>query len=287
MIVNKNSLKIIILSFSLIYALYELNNKNYIFFSSSNLFNKNIYREKNYKAEDFNKSINFIDANIRGFLINKEKINLDFQSKISVVIPCFNCKNYIERAVRSIQNQDFQNFEIVIVNDYSTDGSSLYLEELQKEDSRIKFLNNNKNMGTLYTRSIGTLSAKGKYIFPFDSDDMFFDKDILSTIIKIAEKDNIDIVIFDIIKANLTFIFNSTKIEFDLVKFERKPNLIISQPGLGFHPIRPVENNIKVIEMLIYGRCVKANIYQKALNKLGIFKEMEANLSFLKVTFNF
>ena len=125
-------------------------------------------------------------------------------------------------------------------------------------------------MGTLYTRSIGTLSAKGKYIFPFDSDDMFLDKDILSTIIKIAEKDEIDIVIFDIIKANLTIKMNTTKIEFELIEFERKPNLIIFQPELGFHPIRPVENNIKVIEMLIYGRCVNTDIYKKALNKLGV-----------------
>ena len=95
------------------------------------------------------------------------------------------------RAIRSVQNQDFQNFEIIIVNDASNDNSSLYLDELKKEESRLRIINNEKNMGTLYTRSIGSLSAKGKYIFPMDGDDMFLDRDVFTTIIKIAEKGNL------------------------------------------------------------------------------------------------
>ena len=59
-----------------------------------------------------------------------------------------------------------------MVNDFSTDETLSMVEEFQKEDPRIKIINNQKNMGILYSRSIGALSAKGEYIFPLDNDDM-------------------------------------------------------------------------------------------------------------------
>ena len=55
---------------------------------------------------------------------------------------------------------------------------------------------NKKNMGILYSRSIGVLSSKGKYIFSLDNDDMFLDFDVFSTITKIANESNIDIFEF-------------------------------------------------------------------------------------------
>jgi hypothetical protein len=58
-------------------------------------------------------------------------------------------------------------------------------------------------METLYTRSVGSLSAKGKYIFPIDSDDMLLDKDVFSTISNIADKGNFDLVVFNTIKSKL------------------------------------------------------------------------------------
>ena len=72
--------------------------------------------------------------------------------------------------------------DIVIVNDYSSDNTSNIIEQIKKEDKRIRLINNKKNFGTLYTRCIGTLAAKGKYIFPLDGDDMFLDKDIIRNI---------------------------------------------------------------------------------------------------------
>ena len=206
---------------------------------------------------------------MKGILINKEKIISFSKPKISVVIPCYNCKNYLIKGVRSIQNQNFNNFEIVIVNDNSEDESLSFLKKLQKEDQRIKYINSKSNMGTLYSRSIGTLFAKGKYIYPFDSDDMFLDKDIFSTMVNLTDKCGFDLVIFDIVKSDLSPNIYSPNLKLELVRIDRKPNLVLFQPELGFHPIRPIGNNIRVIEMLIFGRCVRANIYKKALNKLG------------------
>lgn len=140
---------------------------------------------------------------MKGILINKDLIKPIEKPKISVVIPCYNCKGYILKALRSIQNQDFNNLEIVIINDFSSDDTLSYLEKLKFEDPRIKILNNKKNMGTLYTRSVGSLSSIGKYIFPLDSDDMFLDKDVFTTISNIADKGNFDLVVFKYIKSNL------------------------------------------------------------------------------------
>ena len=71
---------------------------------------------------------------------------------------------------------------IIIVNDYSSDNTSIIIEQIKKEDKRIRLINNKKNLGTLYTRCIGTSAAKGKYIFPLDGDDIFLDKDIIRNI---------------------------------------------------------------------------------------------------------
>ena len=134
-----------------------------------NLFNyikETIFENRKFDdyIEAFNKAKDFINNNMKGILINKQEIRLYKKPKISAVIPCYNCKDFILRTIRSIQNQNFSSFEIIIVNDFSIDNSSLFLNQLQNEDKRIKVINNAKNMGILYSRSIGALSSKGKYI---------------------------------------------------------------------------------------------------------------------------
>ena len=70
--------------------------------------------------------------------------------KASIVIPIYNCEKFIHRAIRSIQNQNIFDLEIILVNDFSTDNTLYVLEKYQKEDPRIKIINNKKNMGILY-----------------------------------------------------------------------------------------------------------------------------------------
>ena len=235
---------------------------------------ENIYSEEKFDSyqDAFNKAKDFIDICMKGILINKDLIKPIEKPKISVVIPCYNCKGYILKALRSIQNQDFNNLEIVIINDFSSDDTLSYLEKLKFEDPRIKILNNKKNMGTLYTRSVGSLSSIGKYIFPLDSDDMFLDKDVFTTISNIADKGNFDLVVFKYIKSNLTPNVYSTSYGLINVKKEYKANLVLFQPELGYYPIIPNDKSfykIKFIEVYIFSRCIRTKIYKKALNKLG------------------
>ena len=83
-----------------------------------------------------------------------------------------------------------------MINDYSQDNTSEIINELKKKDSRIKIINNQNNMGILYSRSIGVLSSKGKYIYCLDNDDLFYDRFLFNNIYNITENKDYDIVEF-------------------------------------------------------------------------------------------
>ena len=232
-----------------------------------------IFREKKFDSyiDAFNKAKDFINNNINGILINKQNLKLFKNPRISVIIPCYNCRDFVLRTIRSIQNQNYSNFEIIVVNDFSTDNSSLFLEQLRNEDKRIRIINNIKNMGILYSRSIGALSSKGKYIYSIDNDDMFLDKDVFSTITNIAKIENLDIAIFNSIITDLKPNINSTKIKIDPFEGNHKANRVLVQPELGYYQILPSHdiNNVKFNEELIHAKCIKTKIYKRALYKLG------------------
>ena len=78
-------------------------------------------------------------------------------------------KKTISRAILSIRNQNISDIEIILVNDFSYDGSLSIIEDLAKKDQRIKVMGVKKNMGTYFCKSIGNLSAKGKYIYNYSS----------------------------------------------------------------------------------------------------------------------
>ena len=268
-------LLIIILSFVIIFTNLFRHNLNYDDEDDNvQIDNETIYYQEKFDSykDAFNKAKDFIDMNIKGILINTEKVKLSKKPKASVVMPCYNCRKYILRAIRSVQNQNLSNFEIIIINDYSDDDTLSLLEQLQKEDNRIRIINNKNNSGILYSRSIGALSANGKYIFTLDSDDMFLDKDVLSTITNIADKGNFDFIIFNSIHTDLKPDVYSTKIYAPLSELSHKPNLVLLQPDLGYlYPIAPSHKMGKVdfTEVLISGKCAKTKIYKKGLKKLG------------------
>ena len=235
--------------------------------------NKSIYFEEKFYSyqEAFNKAKDFIDENMKGVLLNTKKVKLPQKPNITVIIPCCNCKKYILRAIRSIQNQDISNYEIIISNDGSKDGSLEYIQQLQKEEDRIRIMSNKVNKGTLYTRSIATLSAKGKYIFPMDSDDMFMDKDVFSVITNIAYKGNFDIVIFNTVYTDLKPDVFATDVEPSFFDRSHKPNLVLFQPDLGYYNIAPDENlgQIHLNDEFLHGKLIRTKVYKKALNRLG------------------
>ena len=90
-------------------------------------------------------SIKFIKKCFKDELLNNNSKILSSNIKISTIIPVYNCKKTIKASVRSIQNQNMSDIEIILVNDNSNDNTSLIIQKLAEEDKRIKILNNKKN----------------------------------------------------------------------------------------------------------------------------------------------
>lgn len=114
--------------------------------------------------------------------------------KISIVMPVYNSEKYLREAINSLQNQTYKKFEIICVDDGSTDQSLNILKNLQSEDSRIKIIQQ-QNLFAGVARNNGLQEATGKYIMFLDSDDVF-EKNMLSYLVKKAEKNQTDIVFF-------------------------------------------------------------------------------------------
>ncbi|MBR6666500.1 MAG: glycosyltransferase family 2 protein [Lachnospiraceae bacterium] len=93
---------------------------------------------------------------------------------ISVVVPVYNIEDYLERCVNSICAQTYQNLEILLVDDGSTDGSGALCDELAKVDSRIRVFHK-QNGGSSSARNLGIAQAKGAYVGFVDSDDYISD----------------------------------------------------------------------------------------------------------------
>jgi glycosyltransferase involved in cell wall biosynthesis len=90
--------------------------------------------------------------------------------EVSIIMPVFNSENFIQAAVESLLTQTFHDFELIIVNDGSTDNSLNIIRSFS--DNRIRILNNDRNRGIVYSRNRGLKEARGKFIAPFDSDDI-------------------------------------------------------------------------------------------------------------------
>ena len=180
--------------------------------------------------------------------------------KVTVIIPIFNCNNTIKSSINSIQNQKLKDLEIILINDFSKDNSKLIIENIKKLDSRIFIINNNKNMGTLYSRNIGVLAAKGKFIFALDNDDMFLDENLFYRLYKEAEKNKYDIIGF---KTIIGYDYFSNIYEmYDEPFIKNKNKFVVYQPKLSLYSLN---NN----DCHIWGKCIKNEIYKKAVNMLG------------------
>lgn len=91
---------------------------------------------------------------------------------ISVIIPCYNQGLYLEEAIKSIKNQTFKEYEIIVVNDGSTDIDTISkLDQLKAKYSDVKFIDQ-KNEGVASARNNGVNISSGEFIFPLDSDDL-------------------------------------------------------------------------------------------------------------------
>ena len=231
------------------------------------------YKGKRFDIKEDNRNtaiengLKYMDKCVK-YVIDQEipKYPENHKPLLSIVIPVYNAEKSIAYSVRSIQNQNVVDFEIILVNDLSKDNSLDIMINLQKEDSRIKILNNTKNMGTLYSRSIGALAAKGDYTFSLDNDDLFLVPDIFEILYILAFQDNFDIISFRAFMAN-SYKPRPRDIHDDGI-LDNKHNLVLTQPRLGLSTIYNW-NRFSTHDVYVWGKIIKTEIYQKSVNALG------------------
>ena len=243
------------------FNLNNLPNKEHPFYLKER---KPIILKDKSKKKILLKGRKYLDRCLNG--TNNEKYKSYKKPKVSAIIPVFNCEKTIKASLNSIQNQNLTKIEIILINDFSKDNTSKIISEKQMNDHRIKIINNHKNMGTLYSRSIGALMAKGKYIFSLDNDDLFFDEDIFDYFYKLGKKEYLDLVGFQTI--NLWNYFGKIKDMRDLYTYQYPNEYSVCQPELGRWMLN-FEGKFLVHNNMIWDKAIKTSIYQKAVNLLG------------------
>ena len=204
----------------------------------------------------------FIETCIEGKLLFKIDLNKIINPKISVIIPVYNKEIYILRILRSIQNQNFEDIEIIFMDDCSKDKSVSLIEKYQKEDQRIRLIKHEKNVGTLINRNEGALNAKGEYILFIDTDDLLLN-DILNTTYYFAKKYNLDIIQF---RAYWGY-YLSNVYKYDDYGYIHKSN-IKHQPELSDLMYYEYPDKILQTEYNLWGKLIKKEIYIKTLDKI-------------------
>ncbi len=116
--------------------------------------------------------------------------------KVSIVVAIYNVEKYVSKCIESILKQTFTDFELLLVNDGSKDGSLAILEEYASKDSRIQIINK-PNGGLSDARNAGMKVAQGKYIYFVDGDD-FIEETLLEKCVNKLEQTDSDMVMFDI-----------------------------------------------------------------------------------------
>ena len=112
---------------------------------------------------------------------------------ISIVVPVYNTGKYLHKCIGSLLEQDYPGFEIVVVDDGSTDAETArILDEITANQEKIKFLRK-KNGGAASARNCGVRAASGEYVCFVDSDD-YIDSNALSTLYSYIEREKVQIV---------------------------------------------------------------------------------------------
>ena len=178
-------------------------------------------------------------------------------------MPIYNGGKYLYYSLRSIQNQDMKEIEIIIVDDCSTDDSLSIIQSFMKEDNRIRLIKNQINRKILYSKSIAALNSNGKFIVELDQDDIFIRRDIFDMMFYEAENNSLDLVqVRDFEKDD--FLFNK-------ITYVNEPSKHLIFPQKMHYKMQPEltqRNFADKNNYLLWGLLIKSNIYKKAIYKL-------------------
>ena len=247
LILKSNSLSnlFLILEFCILLSLFFINN-----------YKLNIVLKPEIKKNEIQKLDKYYILCNYGVILNKIKFKKSINPKISIITPVYNKSKFIVRYLRSIQNQFFDDIEIILVDDYSTDNSLEMIENLRNNDERIILIKHKQNKGTLRSRNDGVLKSNGKYICFVDPDDLlsFY---ILILCYNIAEKYNYDIIRFNMYEGN-----NKINLNYIVNKIINK---IVFQPRLSLYLFYGL-GKLEELDYYITNKLIRKELFIKSIN---------------------
>ena len=213
----------------------------------------------------------YISLNKEEKLLPERNFTRPEKPKISIIIPIYNNQNTLTPTIRSIQNQNLQEIEIICMNDRSNDTSLQILKKLQKEDPRISIIRNKSNRGLLYNLMNGALESNGEYVIFIYPGDYLSNSDTLNKLYDIATKDynkKIDIVNFQ----SCEFQMNNNDIKINsIIPGIDKSNLknLIKQPDITDNYFNKYKNKIRQNSEIIFDKMYKKILIKRLANYIG------------------
>lgn len=183
--------------------------------------------------------------------------------KVSIIVPIYNAAVFLPQTIQSIRQQSYQDLEIILVNDCSTDNSLTIINDAANKDNRIIVVNKKVNEGEDYARFSGLEKATGDYIAFLDADD-WLTKDAVKNLLEISNTHNVDIVYANNIrvfsqklKINRINTFDSRYTE-RTISGNEKDNLFISFFGVNIVPVT------------MWGNLYRRNLFTADLKRSGL-----------------
>ena len=193
------------------------------------------------------------------------KIKISNNPKVSIISPVYNTGKFILRFLKSIQSQNFNDIEIILIDDCSKDNSAELIKRYQNEDKRIRLIKNKKNKGTFASRIIGIQQSVGIYIMIPDSDDILLENS-LRYFYNFSTKYN-----YELLRFNIYLYYGRTFFGYITDRLESRP---INQPELSTYIFYGL-GHLKQIDFNLSNKFIKREALIRALN---IYNKKELNL---------
>lgn len=175
---------------------------------------------------------------------------------ISLIIPIYNVANYLTRTLESVKNQTFKDFEVICVNDGSSDNSADIAKSFADTDERFRLINQ-ENTGLSGARNTGLKNARGEYIMFLDGDD-YYHKQCIEIALNAIKKAQTDICVFDYTRVTVQDVISD-------VIFDKEPEIkYIKNPAL--HLLKEFPEKIVLAWNKIYKRSLIGNTLFQPLN---------------------
>lgn len=191
----------------------------------------------------------------KGNKILARGINMNFKEKVSIVVPVYNAEEYIERCIHSIINQTYDNIEVILIDDGSTDQSYDICENMARNDKRI-LVYKQKNKGCMEARKVGIGHASGSFVMNVDSDD-WIEANMVEELMSYMIKYDVDMVLSGV-----------------YYNYIQKENNRVWVDGVtpGFHDLKNMDSEIFDYFFLekggkYFGRGIRGNVWARLFKK--------------------